>query len=277
MSTSSKSSCSTTSPGKGNNKPMATRRSTYADKAAATADAPRGASPDEQSLIARIAMLEQVLVTKLDSVVGELRAEFTNTVKILEDRFDKLKTENNELREELKVIKTEVDNNNTKFAKLEAKLQEVQGHSIANEQYSRRRNVRIFGMREDAGENCVGKVFDLVTAKLGRKLTDHDIEVAHRLPAKVKPWPIIVQFRNRDIKLDVMKRRRVLKGSGIVVADDLCSGLLNTFNRLKQHPDCKKAWSWDGQLFAELKTGAVIKVRWAESLEAATERYAARK
>ena len=53
--------------------PMATRRSTYADKAVATADAPRGASPDEQSLITRIAMLEQVLVTKLDSVVGELQ------------------------------------------------------------------------------------------------------------------------------------------------------------------------------------------------------------
>ena len=112
MSTSSKSSCPTSSPGKGKNTPMATRRSTYADKAAAatpaaTTDAPRGASPDEQSLITRIAMLEPVLVTKLDSVVGELRAEFTNTVKVLEASFDKLKTENNELREELKVIKTQ--------------------------------------------------------------------------------------------------------------------------------------------------------------------------
>ena len=281
MSTSSKSSCPTSSPGKGKNTPMATRRSTYADKAAgmpaATADAPRGASPDEQSLITRIAMLEQVLVTKLDSVVGELRAEFTNTVKVLEATSDKLKTENDELREELKVIKTEVNNNNTKLATLEITLQKVQGHSIANEQYSRRRNVRIFGMREEAGENCVSKVFDLVTAKQGRKLTDQDIEVAHRLPAKVKPWPVIVQFRSRDIKLDVMKRRRVLKGSGIVIADDLCNCLLNTCNRLKPHPECKKAWSWDGQLFAELKTGRVIKVRWAESLEAAAERYAARK
>ena len=117
MSTSSKSSCPTSSPGKGKNTPMATRRST-----------------DEQSLITRIAMLEQVLVTKLDSVVGELRAEFTNTVKVLEASFDKLKTENDELREELKVIKTEVNNNNTKLAKLEITLQEVQGHSIANEQ-----------------------------------------------------------------------------------------------------------------------------------------------
>ena len=118
MSTSSKSSCPTSSPGKGKNTPMATRRSTYADKAAAatpaaTADAPQGASPDEQSLITRIAMLEQVLVT-LDSVVGELRAKFTNTVKVLEASFDKLKTENDDLRKELKVIKTEVNNNNTK-------------------------------------------------------------------------------------------------------------------------------------------------------------------
>ena len=46
--------------------------------------------------------------------------------------------------------------------------------------------MRIFGMREEAGENCVSKVFDLVTAKLGRKLTDQDIEVAHRLPADRK-------------------------------------------------------------------------------------------
>ena len=65
-----------------------------------------------------------------------------------------------------------------------------------------------------------------------------------------------------------MKRRRVLKRSGIVIADDLCNGLVNTFNRLKKHPDCSKAWSWDGQLFAELKTGPVVKVRWPESREA---------
>ena len=101
--------------------------------------------------------------------------------------------------------------------------------------------------------------------------------MAHRLPAKTKPWPIIVQFRSRDLKIDIMKRRRVLKGSGIVIADDLCNSLVNTFNRLKHHPDCRKAWCWDGQLFAELKTDPVVKVQWAESLETAAARYAALK
>ena len=40
---------------------------------------------------------------------------------------------------------------------------------------------------------------------------------------------------------------------------------------------CVCVVSRDEPLFAELKTGAGVKVRWAESLEAAAERYAARK
>ena len=54
---------------------------------------------------------------------------------------------------------------------------------------------------------------------------------------------------------------------GIAIADDLCRDLFATFNRLKPHSECKKAWSWDGQIFAELRVGPVVKVRWSETLE----------
>ena len=104
---------------------MATRLSSNADNAAAT-----GGTPDD--LIMRICKLEEVLVAKLDTVVGELRVEFANTFKILESSFDNLKAENAELKVELKPVKTEVVNNFTKLAKLENKILEVQGHSIAN-------------------------------------------------------------------------------------------------------------------------------------------------
>ena len=67
--------------------PMATRCSSNSDKA--TSGTTQGTSPDE--LIARIGMLEQVLVAKLDTVVGNLRAEFSNTVNLLETSFDKPK------------------------------------------------------------------------------------------------------------------------------------------------------------------------------------------
>ena len=69
MSAKNKSSRMTSSPDRTTNMPMATRRSSNDDKAAAT-PRPLGASPDE--LIMRIGMLEQVLVAKLDTVVGDL-------------------------------------------------------------------------------------------------------------------------------------------------------------------------------------------------------------
>ena len=71
-------------------------------------------------------------------------------------------------------MKTEIENNTTKMAALETKLQEVRAHSIANEQYtyticSTKTNVRIFGLREHTGENCANKVFDLVREKKSSK------------------------------------------------------------------------------------------------------------
>ena len=50
-------------------------------------------------------------------------------MKLLETNFDKLKAENAGLKDELKLVKTEVENNTTKMAQLETKLQELQGHS----------------------------------------------------------------------------------------------------------------------------------------------------
>ena len=76
---------------------------------------------------------------KLDTVVGDLRAEFSNTVKLLQTSFDKLKAENAGPKDELKLVKTEFENSTTKMAELETKLQEVQGDSIANEQYTRKK------------------------------------------------------------------------------------------------------------------------------------------
>ena len=102
MSAKNKSSSMTSLPGRTTNMPMATRRSSNADQA--TGGTPQGASPNE--LITRISMQEQVLVAKLDTVVGDLRAEFSNTIKLLETSFDKLKTETAGLKDELKLVQT---------------------------------------------------------------------------------------------------------------------------------------------------------------------------
>ena len=93
--------------------------------------------------------------------------------------------------------------------------------------------------------------------KLGKKVVTGDIVCAHRIPGKTMPPPIIVQFSSRELKLDVMKRRRSLKGSGIVIADDLCLDIVQTISRLKALPTMVKSWSWDGKLFAQIPSSTI--------------------
>ena len=129
------------------------------------------------------------------------------------------------LSPELKLVKTEVVNNSTKLSKLETKIQEVQEHSIANEQYRRKNNVRIFGLHEDAGENCVTTVFDLVTIKLGRKFDESRMS--------------FLEFRDRGIILSWLGKeiRKVTSqnvGSTLPVSTTDNSGILKLLEAQQQ-------------------------------------------
>ena len=86
-------------------------------------------------------------------------------------------------------------------------------------------------MKQVPGEDCKTIVTEMLQNKLGKKVVTGDIVCAHRIPGKTMPPPIIVQFSSRELKLDVMKRRRSLKGSGIVIADDLCLDIESSSNR----------------------------------------------
>ena len=92
---------------------------------------------------------------------------------------------------------------------------------------------------------------------------------AHRILGKTMSPPIIVQFVSRELKLDVMKRRQSLKGSGIVITDDLCLDIVQTLSRLKALSTVTKSWSWDGKLFAQIPNGTIVKVRFVETVDEA--------
>ena len=89
----------------------------------------------------------------------------------------------------------------------------------------------------------------------------------HRIPGNTMPPPIIVEFSSRELKLDAMKRRRSLKRSGIVIADYLSLDIVQTLSRFKALPTVTK--SWDGKLFAQIPSGTIVKVRFAETIDEA--------
>ena len=67
-----------------------------------------------------------------------------------------------------------------------------------------------------------------------------DIENAHNIPSKERnngSWSkpsVIVKFRSRAVKDDVLRKRKLLKGSGVAISEDLTSLNLDLINRLQK-------------------------------------------
>ena len=163
--------------------------------------------------------------TLLDNKLGLFRLDLLNKVKAvvktelrqvtdkLKEEIDKLRgtmhdmqLENETLKNELVKIRSEreIENDNIISAK---------HRSIENDQYARRTNIVIYGIKEKDKENTVELVRETIKDKLKMSLNKDEIEVCHRLSPQTrgKVRPIVVRFRFRDTKWDVMKcRKKVL-------------------------------------------------------------------
>lgn len=197
------------------------------------------------------------IMTKLCSVEVDLKKELqgvrTSVEELKGDVFD-LKKENDNLREELGDLKT-------KCSELETQVEEAR--FLANyaaerqnecEQNSRRNNVRFFGIPEPPGEketDCEQAVLKVIRESLGLNMNPSHIEASHRLGLKTGKGirPIIVKFVSRKAAEDILKRRKLLKGTKVVVQEDLTKSNHILLNLCLDHPGVQDAWSMRGGIF----------------------------
>jgi len=138
-----------------------------------------------------------------------------------------------------------------------------------NEQYSRRNNLRLCGLKPVQGEDC-----RLTAAKFIREtlhvtaVTESDIEVAHMTVGSLqststqqKRPTMLVRFCRRDKRDLVIRSRRSLKGTHYAVTEDLTSLNVKTMNRLRNSEHVRNTWSWNGKIFALLSNGNKVSAR----------------
>jgi arginyl-tRNA synthetase len=90
-------------------------------------------------------------------------------------------------------------------------------------QYTRKDNLRMFGVKEKDDEDCKKVVCTVINKSLDVNIVPSDIAVAHRLPksGKQKHRPIIVRLKDHSLRWDILKVRKKLKGTGISIAEDI--------------------------------------------------------
>ena len=177
----------------------------------------------------------QEFITLLESIVGNAiekkMGELITSIENVHDELSDLKEDFNEKKEEVKTLKEKFLQQEQSINKLESSLNNM-------EQYSRRSCIRIFGLEEKKGENTDLLVSEVIRTKLGVSLDPvKDIDRSHRTgnvqqsnsstPTghssnhKPRPRSIIVKLNSYRKRREIITNRKKLKGSGIVIAEDL--------------------------------------------------------
>lgn len=179
----------------------------------------------------------QVFVSMLrDQVVAELQKTIQDNTKVIED------------------LKKTLDEKDRKIEVLENKIDDL-------EQYQRRQCLRIFGVKEEAGEDTDQKAIE-VAKKIGVDLSVTDIDRSHRVGVSnaERPRAIIVKFVSYRKRSEVFLSKKKLKGSGVTVREDLTKCRYRLLQESIQKYGIQNVWTMDGAVIAKVN-GEKRKIR----------------
>ncbi|PIK48639.1 hypothetical protein BSL78_14491 [Apostichopus japonicus] len=183
------------------------------------------------------ACIDRALDKKLD--------KFLKQIEINSGKIHDIEVEAEKTSSELKAMQDEI-------SELTDKLNNSTNQLNQLEQYSRRNCIRVFGVEEKPNENTDVLMMDLASQHLGLNLNPTDIDRSHRIGKKEpgKPRAIIVKFQNYKTRELCIKNRRKLKGTRLVIQEDLTKANQELLQATKNTTLVKAAWSHDGKVIA---------------------------
>ena len=116
-------------------------------------------------------------------------------------------------------------------------------YAVKNEQYSRKNNVRIFGVEEEPEENLEVKLINLAKEHLQVKIKPEEFEIVHRIgavrrradtPGNPKPRSITAKFVSNKTKMNLLTKRKNLKGKRLAIKEDTAPDIAKRLKELKE-------------------------------------------
>ena len=149
------------------------------------------------------------------------------------------------------------------IVKLENELEECQAQLNDALQYSRKYNLIVHGIEEEEGEDCVDILDKICNDNLGIQLDKNAIDRAHRFGRrrKDKPKPIIVKFIKYPAKHEILRQKKLLKGTSIFINEDITKVNADFLKRAKNDPNVKSSWYKDGKVLARLYDDSIVRIR----------------
>lgn len=140
-----------------------------------------------------------------------------------------------------------------KVGQLEQKMENISKQIDDQEQFSRRNNLRIYGVPEEMNENVSDKLITLFQNKLGIKVSTQDVDFCYRVKSKEGANRcVIVRFCQNWLKQEIFRSKRKLKGSNIVIKEDLTLRRVSVYKQACIKFDPKNVWSSEGKVVCKI-------------------------
>ncbi|CAH2006639.1 unnamed protein product, partial [Acanthoscelides obtectus] len=165
-----------------------------------------------------------------DDKIAQLEAEIVN-----------LKSNKNEIQD----ITTEETQRN-----VHQKLDNIQQHIINN-------NIRHMQVPEAEGENLSEKVYEIFKNKMEVDINRSEITAVCRVGRQngSNPRHILVSFKDNCIKIAAYNKKKMLKGTKIVVKEDLTIQRLKAMKPASEKFGFRNVWTVNGNVFARTDKG----------------------
>lgn len=232
------------------------------------------------SVVVKIESLEQAMsnqAIKNDAVLEKLDSQ-KRTVDAVERAMEMLSAKYDEALSTMSRQKQELDQLKKKTCEFEqsmkekdATIAELRVNVSSLEQYSRRNNVEIRGLRTTPNEDLLKEINVLAGRLRLPEVAALDTESIHRLPVRegMVP-PILIRFTHRSTRDLWLSKRTTLRNENIYVNENLTKHVKALFWKTKQlarEHSYKFVWTRNGKIFVRQKEGAaVIRIEHEEDL-----------
>lgn len=156
--------------------------------------------------------------------------------------------------EKIDKLQTQVTDLNTKLEESRNVVLELQLKVDNLEQNSKVKQLRLYGLEESNGEKLKEKIHHTLGAKL--KIDNLEIEACHRIGQKNannrKPRPVRIFFNSVAARHQVFYKKKILKGSNMVVVEELTNYKYNLLQRSKEKVGKENAWSKNGKIYVAI-------------------------
>ena len=162
---------------------------------------------------------------------------------------DEQKNDLNGMKEALLKLQQMIDSTMKRLSAVERRQDDL-------EQYSRSNCLVIHGC-ENVPKSKPGKYLEIENfvcntlnehLQLDSPLQANDLDIAHPLPSK-KGTPVIVKFIRRTQKNEVYRKKRLLKGTKMIITESLTKRRLQLLEKARLEFKQCPVWSWKGEIF----------------------------